>query len=174
MDKLSNGRLMGGKVKFKYEPARSFEIKVGRLWIACIVGLIIALYAHVIWPLLLLVGLSQWEIVVTNYAKLLYPDLVSKLDLVANAARLTDRDELSQIKRYSHSVIFDYYCDSTKWTITVYANGVTHSDNVADLTLRFGEAFGVTPYVIKRTANSITYRFPLDDLNSEVLNEDEF
>ena len=162
------------KVQFKYEPAHSFEIKAGRLWIACTVGLIIALFMHTIWPLLVLVGLSQLEIVVNNFAKLLYPDIVGKLDKVANAARLTDRDEMSQIKRYSHSVIFDYYCDSTKWMITVHANGVTHSDNVADLTLRFGEAYGVTPYVIKRTADSITYRFPLDDLNSEVLNEDEF
>ena len=165
---------MNKVVKFKYEPARSFEIKAGWLLVACIVGLIIALFVHTILPLFLLIGLSQWEIIVNDSAKLLYPDIVTKLDKVANAARLTDRDELSQIKRYSHSVIFDYYCDSTKWMITVYANGVTHSDNVTDLTLRFGEAFGVTPYVIKRTADSITYRFPLEDLNSEVLNEDEF
>lgn len=121
----------------------------------------------------MLVGLSQLEIVVNNFAKLLYPDIVGKLDKVANAARLTDRDELSQIKRYSHSVIFDYYCDATKWTIAVYANGITHSDNVADLTLRFGEAFGITPYIIKRTANSITYRFPTNE-KMEALNEDEF
>lgn len=161
------------KVKFKYEPAQSFKIKAGRLWIACIVGLIVAIFTHVIWPLLVLVVLSQLEIVVNNFAKLLYPDIVVKLDKVANAARLTDRDELSQVKRYSHSVIFEYYQDSTVWTITVYANGITHSDNVTDLTLRFGEAFGLTPYVIKRTANSITYRFPTVS-RTEELNEDEF
>lgn len=109
-----------------------------------------------------------------NLAILLYSDIVAKLDKVANAARLVDRDELSAVKRYSHSAIFEYYRDSTIWTITVYPNGITHSDNVADLTLRFGETFGITPYVIKRTADSITYRFPLDDLNSEVLNENEF
>lgn len=140
---------------------------------ACTVGLIIALFMHTIWPLLVLVGLSQWEIVVNNYAKLLYPDRVSKLDKVANAARLVDRDELSAVKRYSHSSIFEYYQDSTVWTITVYANGVTHSDNVADLTLRFGEAFGITPYVVQKTANSITYRFPTNE-KMEALNEDEF
>lgn len=162
------------KVKFKYEPAQSFGIKAGQLWIACIVGLVIAFFTHSIWPLILLSGVSQWRLICNNLPKILYPGLVTKLDKVANAARLTDRDELSQVKRYSHSVIFEYYQDSTIWMITVYANGITHSDNVTDLTLRFGEAFGVTPYVIKRTADSITYRFPLDDLNSEALNEDEF
>lgn len=161
------------KVKFKYEPAQLFKIKAGRLWIACIVGLIIALFIHTIWPLLMLVGWSQWETVVNNFARLRYPDIVVKLDKVANAARLTDRDEFSKVKRYSHSVVFEYYKDSTIWTVAVYANGITHSDNVADLTLRFGEVFGVTPYVIKRTANSITYRFPTNS-KEEVLNEDEF
>lgn len=172
MDKLSNG-LMGGKVKFKYEPAQSFEIKAGWLWLACIVGLGIAFFTHLIWPLILMSGLSQWRMISNNFARLLYPDLVTKLDKVANAARLTDRDKLSQVKRYSHSVIFDYYQDSTAWRITVYANGITHSDNVADLTLRFGEVFGVTPYIIKRKADSITYQFPINS-ETETLSESEF
>lgn len=161
------------KVHFKYEPAQLFQIRVGYLWLTCIVGLIIAWFTHWFWPIPLLIVLSQWNLINNNYAKLLYPDIIAKLDKVANAARLTDRDELSQIKRYSHSVIFDYYCDSTKWTITVHANGVTHSDNVTDLTLRFGEVFGVTPYITNRTADSITYRFPTNS-KMETLNEDEF
>lgn len=161
------------KVHFKYEPARFFEFKAARLWVACVIGLFIDLFTHASWPLFLLVGLSQWDVVGNGTVKLLYPDIIAKLDKVANAGRLTDLDEYSNIKRYSHSVIFDYYRDSTVWKITVYANGITHSDNVTDLTLRFGEAFGVTPYITKRTADSITYRFPIDS-ETETPNEDEF
>lgn len=165
---------MNGTVKFRYEPANTFEIKAGRLWIACILGLICAFLFHKTWPMLLFLTLSQITTIRNSLPRLFYPEIIKKLDKIANAGRLTDQNNFDNIKRYSNSVIFEYYQAQNLLEITVYANGITHSDNVSKLTQRFGEVFGVTPYVSKRTAESITYHFPKSGFRNETINEDEF
>lgn len=165
---------MNGTVKFKYEPANTFEIKAGRLWTACILGLICAFLFRKIWPMLLFLTLSQITTIRNSLPRLFFPEIIKKLDKVANAGRLTDRDNFDKLKKYSNSVIFEYYQTPNLLEITVFANGISHSDNVSDLTRRFGEVFGITPYVSKRTAESITYHFPISGFKNETINEDEF
>lgn len=87
-------------------------------------------------------------------------DAFSKLQKLANSESLVDFDKArgDYGRAIRASVVFKYQEYGRYIDITIWPNGVEHSDNVYELSRRISEVFGYTAYVHKQNLTSVTYR----------------
>lgn len=153
--------------EFIYCPAKIIRVNYVYLTTSVIVGLILcfSLGIHVstsfanfmlFAPILITISPGIWNLLkmISNYT------VINQLQKLVNSEKLVDLDNhIGTYKKNVRASVIIKYEECDKYIdITIWPNGIEHSDNVYELSKRMSEIFGYTAYVYKEKLTCVTYR----------------